>query len=100
MGTVARIQAPERKTGDVIRDSALGLVPETIEAIANLNGHVWRSGSVRAKRASTSGRSWVSRPSIGVRIGPGQTALIRMPCLPYSRAAARVRPATPCLAAT
>ncbi len=48
MGTVARIQAPEQKTGDVIRDSALGLVPETIEAIANLNRHVWRSGSVRA----------------------------------------------------
>ena len=48
MGTVTRIQAPEQKTGDVIRDSALGLVPETIEAIANLNRHVWRSGSVRA----------------------------------------------------
>jgi len=47
MGTVARIQPPEQKTGDVIRDSALGLVPETIEAIANLNRHVWRSGSVR-----------------------------------------------------
>lgn len=45
---IARIQAPERKTGDVIRDSALGLVPETIEPIANLNRHVWRSGSVRA----------------------------------------------------
>jgi alkylhydroperoxidase family enzyme len=48
METVARIQAPEQKTGDVIRDSALGLVPETIEAIANLNRQVWRSGSVRA----------------------------------------------------
>jgi alkylhydroperoxidase family enzyme len=48
MGTVARIQAPQQKTGDVIRDSALGLVPETIEAIANLNRQIWRSGSVRA----------------------------------------------------
>ena len=48
MGSVARVEAPEQKTGDVIRDSALGLVPETIDEIARLNRHVWRSGSVRA----------------------------------------------------
>jgi alkylhydroperoxidase family enzyme len=48
MGTVARIQAPQAKTGDPIRDSALGLVPETVGEIAGLNRHVWRSGSVRA----------------------------------------------------
>ncbi|MGO9060169.1 MAG: carboxymuconolactone decarboxylase family protein [Candidatus Binataceae bacterium] len=48
MGATARIQAPQQKTGDVIRDSALGLVPETIEAIANLNRHAWRGSPVRA----------------------------------------------------
>jgi alkylhydroperoxidase family enzyme len=48
MGTVARIQAPQANTGDPIRDSALGLVPETVEEIAGLNRHVWRSGAVRA----------------------------------------------------
>jgi len=48
MGAAARIQAPQEKTGDVIRDSVLGLVPETIEAIANLNRHAWRSSPVRA----------------------------------------------------
>ena len=48
MGAVARIQAPAAKTGDPIRDSALGLVPETVDAIAELNRRVWRSGGVRA----------------------------------------------------
>ncbi len=38
--------------------------------------------------------------SIGVRVLPGQTALIRTPALMYSSAAARVRPMTPCLLAT
>jgi alkylhydroperoxidase family enzyme len=47
MGAIARIQAPESRTGDVIRDSALGLVPETVEELATLNRHVWRSAPVR-----------------------------------------------------
>ena len=38
--------------------------------------------------------------SIGVRVLPGQTALIRTPAWTYSSAAARVSPMTPCLLAT
>lgn len=47
MGTVARVQAPQGNTGDPIRDSALGLVPETVDEIARLNHHAWRSSPVR-----------------------------------------------------
>jgi alkylhydroperoxidase family enzyme len=47
VGAVARVQAPQAKTGDPIRDSALGLVPETVDAIASLNRHVWRSSPIR-----------------------------------------------------
>ncbi len=48
MGSAARVQAPEGKTGDPIRDSALGLVPETVDQIAALNRHTWRTSPVRA----------------------------------------------------
>ncbi len=48
MGAVARVQAPQGKTGDPIRDSALGLVAETVDHIARLNHHAWRSSPVRA----------------------------------------------------
>ncbi|HEY2106946.1 MAG TPA: carboxymuconolactone decarboxylase family protein [Candidatus Binataceae bacterium] len=48
MGAVARVVAPQGKTGDPIRDSALGLVPETVDQIARLNHHAWRSSPVRA----------------------------------------------------
>jgi alkylhydroperoxidase family enzyme len=48
MGAVARVQAPQGKSGDPIRDSALGLVPETVDQIASLNRHAWRSSPVRA----------------------------------------------------
>jgi alkylhydroperoxidase family enzyme len=48
MGAVARVQAPQGSTGDPIRDSALGLVIETVEQIASLNRHAWRSSPVRA----------------------------------------------------
>lgn len=48
MGAVARVQAPQGNTGDPIRDSALGLVPETVDQIARLNRHAWRSSPVRA----------------------------------------------------
>jgi alkylhydroperoxidase family enzyme len=47
MGVVARVQAPQVNTGDPIRDSALGLVPETVDQIAGLNRHVWRSSPIR-----------------------------------------------------
>jgi alkylhydroperoxidase family enzyme len=47
MGAVARVQAPPGNTGDPIRDSALGLVAETVDPIAGLNRHVWRSSPVR-----------------------------------------------------
>jgi alkylhydroperoxidase family enzyme len=48
MGAVARVQAPQGSSGDPIRDSALGLVPETVEQIASLNRHAWRCAAVRA----------------------------------------------------
>ena len=38
--------------------------------------------------------------SIGVRVLPGHTQLMRMPCAAYSSALARVSPTTPCLLAT
>jgi alkylhydroperoxidase family enzyme len=47
MGAAARVQAPQANTGDPIRDSALGLVPETVDQIAALNRHVWRISPVR-----------------------------------------------------
>jgi alkylhydroperoxidase family enzyme len=47
MGAAARVQGPSNHTGDPIRDSALGLVPETVDQIAVLNRNVWRSSSVR-----------------------------------------------------
>src|SRR5579863_7920574 len=43
MGTKARANAPASRTGNVIRDSALGLVPETLAEIIALNGAVWHS---------------------------------------------------------
>jgi alkylhydroperoxidase family enzyme len=43
MGAKARASAPATRTGNVIRDSALGLVPETLAEIIALNGAVWRS---------------------------------------------------------
>jgi alkylhydroperoxidase family enzyme len=38
----ARVAAPQTQTGNVIRDSALGRVPETIGEIIDLNRHVWQ----------------------------------------------------------
>jgi alkylhydroperoxidase family enzyme len=48
MGAVARVQGPQGNSGDPIRDSALGLVPETVDQIAGLNRHAWRNSPVRA----------------------------------------------------
>jgi alkylhydroperoxidase family enzyme len=44
----ARARAPSRRTGNAIRDSALGLVPETLEEIIALNGAVWQRSLVSA----------------------------------------------------
>jgi hypothetical protein len=63
------------------------------------------SGAWAANCASTacgsSGPSIAKNSStVGVRVGPGQTAFTRMPAFAYSSAAARVRPAIACLEAT
>jgi alkylhydroperoxidase family enzyme len=47
MGLIARVTAPKTQTGNVIRDSAMGLVPETVDAFAVLNKSVWKSEHVR-----------------------------------------------------
>ncbi len=46
MATKARASPPPTRTGNVIRDSALGQVPETVDDIIALNGAVWQSSLV------------------------------------------------------
>lgn len=46
MSARPRAGTPEARTGNVIRDSALGLVPETVEEIITLNGAVWQRSLV------------------------------------------------------
>ena len=41
-----RAGTPEHPTGHVIRDSSLGLVPETLPAILDLQGAIWHHASV------------------------------------------------------
>jgi len=41
-----RASGPGTNTGNVIRDSMMGLVPETVEAIIKLNSDVWRQSLV------------------------------------------------------
>jgi len=41
-----RASGPKTQTGNVIRDSPLGLIPETVSEIIALNGHVWRDSLV------------------------------------------------------
>lgn len=41
-----RASAPAARSGNVIRDSALGQVPETVAEIITLNGHIWNGGIV------------------------------------------------------
>jgi alkylhydroperoxidase family enzyme len=43
---LARVAPPPHKTGNVIRDSALGRVPQTIEEIIELNRRVWEDSRV------------------------------------------------------
>jgi len=44
MATAARVSPPQSSTGNVIRDSSLGLVPETLEPYLALNRALWHSG--------------------------------------------------------
>jgi len=45
--TQARVGTPGTNTGNTIRDSALGLASQTVDAIVALNNSVWRKNSVR-----------------------------------------------------
>ncbi len=40
--------SPPKKTGNVVRDSVLGLVPEVIEPYLRLNATVWKNGPLNA----------------------------------------------------
>jgi alkylhydroperoxidase family enzyme len=46
MSTKPRATGPANQTGNVILDSAMGLVPETVSEIIRLNSHVWRDSQV------------------------------------------------------
>lgn len=46
MSAKPRANGPGTQTGNVIRDSAMGLVPETVSEIITLNSHVWRESRV------------------------------------------------------
>jgi alkylhydroperoxidase family enzyme len=46
MQTKPRVAAPRTQTGNVIRDSALGLVPHTVGEIIDLSRHVWQDSLV------------------------------------------------------
>src|SRR5688572_28581804 len=46
MHSTPRAGTPEHLTGHVIRDSSLGLVPETLPALIELQGAVWHRTSV------------------------------------------------------
>lgn len=46
MSTKPRANGPSTQTGNVIRDSAMGLVPETVSEIIRLNSHIWRESLV------------------------------------------------------
>ena len=46
-GARPRVGTPGISTGNMIRDSSFGLVPETLDPIVQLNDSVWRCNSVR-----------------------------------------------------
>lgn len=48
MSTAPRVTAPASKTGSVIRDSALGLVPETLEPYVAMSLSLWNDGPLSA----------------------------------------------------
>ncbi len=46
MQTKARVSPPGTNTGNVIKDSPLGLVPETVSEVMALNSDIWRKSLV------------------------------------------------------
>ena len=48
MPSKPRVQQPQGNTGNLLRDSALGLVPETLEPYAVLNKRIWYDGPLGA----------------------------------------------------
>ncbi len=48
MATKARVSAPDTDTGNLIRDSALGLVPETLPHYLDLTVAIWDKGPLGA----------------------------------------------------
>lgn len=44
MASKPRVASPEGKSGNLLRDSALGLVPETLDPYVTLNKHIWYQG--------------------------------------------------------
>lgn len=46
MSEKMRVGTPANKTGHVIRDSSLGLVPETLQPILDLQDEIWHRASV------------------------------------------------------
>ena len=47
MGLIARVSAPKQQTGNIIRDSAMGLGPETVDEYAILNQSLWTNDHIR-----------------------------------------------------
>lgn len=43
-----RVAAPEQQTGNIIRDSSLGLVPQTLDPYLELNKTIWYEGPLSA----------------------------------------------------
>ena len=48
MATQPRVTNTQAFTGNIIRDSALGLVPETLDNYMELNGEIWGGGPLSA----------------------------------------------------
>jgi alkylhydroperoxidase family enzyme len=48
MATRPRVSPPDVSTGNIVRDSALGLVPETLEPYMALNREIWVGGPLSA----------------------------------------------------
>ncbi|MDO8860468.1 carboxymuconolactone decarboxylase family protein [Haliea sp. E1-2-M8] len=48
MTSAARVSPPAGNTGNVIRDSALGIVPETLDHYLALNAAIWDAGPLSA----------------------------------------------------
>ena len=47
MGSKPRVTARPAASGNVVRDSALGLVPETLDAYMKYNSAIWEAGPLR-----------------------------------------------------